>query len=128
MAARARGYAVVVADAEDRADVGELRGICTRRDLLRALKNPFVRVEDLRATKLMTEPVKTVTEIDTLCGLFKLMAIDGFRHMPIVNEADKVECVISIWQGVGLLAHSSTSEASGATGLGAGAARPDAGA
>jgi CBS domain-containing protein len=99
MAARARGYAVIVAPEQ------ELRGICTRRDLLRVLKNPFVRVEGLRAAALMTEPVKTVSELDTLCGLFKMMAIDGFRHMPLVNDADKLECVISIWQGVGLLAH-----------------------
>ena len=53
----------------------------------------------------MTEPVKTVCEIDTLCGLFKMMAIEGFRHMPLVDEDDKVECVISMWQGVGMLAH-----------------------
>lgn len=99
MALRARGYAVVLAPD------GELRGICTRRDLLRALKNPFVRVDGLRAARIMTEPVKTVSEVDTLCGLFKMMAIDGFRHMPLVNEADKVECVISMWQGVGMLAH-----------------------
>lgn len=99
MARRARGYAVVLAPD------GELRGICTRRDLLRALKNPFVRVDGLRAARIMTEPVKTVCEIDTLCGLFKMMAIEGFRHMPLVNEADKVECVISMWQGVGMLAH-----------------------
>ncbi len=99
MALRARGYAVVLAPD------GELRGICTRRDLLRALKNPFVRVDGLRAARIMTEPVKTVSEIDTLCGLFKMMAIDGFRHMPLVDEGDKVECVISMWQGVGMLAH-----------------------
>lgn len=99
MARRARGYAVVLAPD------GEVRGICTRRDLLRALKNPFVRVDDLRAARIMTAPVKTVSEIDTLCGLFKMMAIEGFRHMPLVNEADKVECVISMWQGVGMLAH-----------------------
>jgi CBS domain-containing protein len=105
MAARARGYAVVLAPD------GDLRGICTRRDVLRALKNPFVRVDALGAVSLMTEPVKTVSETDTLCGLFKMMAIDGFRHMPLVNEADKLECVISIWQGVGLLAHPPASDA-----------------
>lgn len=99
MALRARGYAVVLT--KD----GELRGICTRRDLLRALKNPFVRIDGLRAACIMTEPVKTVSEIDTLCGLFKMMAIEGFRHMPLVRDDDKVECVISMWQGVGMLAH-----------------------
>jgi CBS domain-containing protein len=99
MAERARGYAVVLAPD------GALRGICTRRDLLRALKSPFVRVDGLRAARIMTEPVKTVSDVDTLCGLFKMMAIEGFRHMPLVDDDDRVECVISMWQGVGLLAH-----------------------
>ena len=100
MVDKALGYAIVAAKG------GEVRGICTRRDLLRALKNPFVRLEALRAARLMTEPVKTVSEIDTLCGLFKMMAIDGFRHMPLVDDDDRVSRVISMWQGVGLLAHS----------------------
>jgi CBS domain-containing protein len=99
MALHARGYAVVLAPD------GELRGICTRRDLLRALKNPYVRLDGLRAVRIMTEPVKTVSDVNTLCGLFKMMAIDGFRHMPLVDDSDRVECVISMWQGVGMLAH-----------------------
>jgi CBS domain-containing protein len=102
MTVRARGYAMV----ELRGKTGAvMRGICTRRDLLRALKNPFATLESLRALYLMTEPVKIVTEVDTLCGLFKMMAIEGFRHMPLVDETDHVDAVISMWQGVGLLAH-----------------------
>ena len=102
MVHQALGYAIVAARG------GEVRGICTRRDLLRALKNPFVRLEALRASRLMTEPVKTVSEVDTLCGLFKMMAIDGFRHMPLVDDQDRVSRVISMWQGIGMLAHSRT--------------------
>lgn len=100
MVDKALGFAIVAAKG------GALRGICTRRDLLRALKNPFVRLEALRAARLMTEPVKTVSEVDTLCGLFKMMAIDGFRHMPLVDDDDCVSRVISMWQGIGMLAHS----------------------
>ncbi|RIK93905.1 MAG: hypothetical protein DCC71_23650 [Proteobacteria bacterium] len=109
LASRARGYAIVVAPAgRSAAPGGALRGICTRRDLLRALKSPFVTLDALRAARLMSEPVKTVSEVDTFCGLFKMMAIEGFRHMPLVDDADRVECVISLWQGVGLLAHRQT--------------------
>jgi CBS domain-containing protein len=100
MVDRALGFAIVAAPD------GAVRGICTRRDLLRALKNPFVRVDALRAARMMTEPVKTVTRIDTLCGLFKMMAIEGFRHMPMVDSDDRLLRVISLWQGIGLLAHS----------------------
>jgi CBS domain-containing protein len=102
MTVRARGYAMV----ESAGRTGTVvRGICTRRDLLRALKDPFATLDSLRAGFLMTEPVKIVTDVDTLCGLFKMMAIEGFRHMPMVDDEDRVEAVISMWQGVGLLAH-----------------------
>jgi CBS domain-containing protein len=100
MVDKALGYAIVAAKG------GVLRGICTRHDVLRALKSPFVRLEELRAARLMSEPVKTVSEVDTLCGLFKMMAIEGFRHMPLVDDDDHVSRVISMWQGIGMLAHS----------------------
>jgi CBS domain-containing protein len=100
MVDRALGFAIVAAPD------GAVRGICTRRDLLRALKNPFVRLDALRSSRMMTEPVKTVTRIDTLCGLFKMMAIEGFRHMPLVDDDDRLLRVISMWQGIGMLAHS----------------------
>ena len=100
MVDHALGYAIVAAKG------GALRGICTRHDVLGALNNPFVRLEALRAERLMSEPVKTVSEVDTLCGLFKMMAIEGFRHMPLVDDDDRVTRVISMWQGIGMLAHS----------------------
>ena len=102
MVDQAFGYAIVAAKG------GVLRGICTRHDVLGALSNPFVRLEALRAARLMSEPVKTVSEVDTLCGLFKMMAIEGFRHMPLVDDDDRVTRVISMWQGIGMLAHSPT--------------------
>ena len=92
-----RGYAIALLS--DGAPVG----ICTRRDLLRALRNPYAKLGDLRAARLMTLRVKTVTDVDTLCGLFKLMAIEGCRHMPLVDEEDCVQCVISMWDAAALL-------------------------
>ena len=62
-------------------------------------------LDELRAAGLMTEPVKTVTEVDTLCGLFKRLAIEGFRHMPMIDEDDQLCRVISMWHGVGMVAH-----------------------
>jgi hypothetical protein len=35
-----------------------------------------------------------------------MMAIEGFRHMPLVDDDDRVSRVISMWQGIGMLAHS----------------------
>jgi CBS domain-containing protein len=93
-----RGYAIALLSD------GAPLGICTRRDLLRALRHPYAKLGDLRAARLMTLRVKTVTDVDTLCGLFKLMAIEGCRHMPLVDEEDRVQCVISMWEAVALLA------------------------
>jgi len=105
MVVNARGYATVTSQAGARGGSVMLRGICTRRDVLRAVKSPFATLDELRASRLMTEPVKTVTSVDTLCGLFKRMALEGFRHMPMVDEEDRLRCVISMWHGVGMLAH-----------------------
>jgi len=93
-----RGY--VLATLRDGAPLG----ICTRRDLLRGLRNPFVDLGGLRMARLMSGPVKTIQESNTLCALFKLMAIEGCRHMPLVDGADRVMRMISMWEGVSLFA------------------------
>lgn len=79
-------------------------GICTRRDLVRGLRTPFADLGDLRVARLMTGQVKTVADDNTLCGLFKLMAIEGCRHMPLVDESDRVVRMISMWEAVSLFA------------------------
>jgi CBS domain-containing protein len=93
-----RGY--LLAAARD----GSPLGIYTRRDVLRALRNPFAKLADLAMARLMSVNVKTVRELDTLVGLFKLMAIEGCRHMPLLDPSDRVECVISMGEGIALLA------------------------
>ena len=107
MIVRARGYATVVGPASARDGSQVLRGICTRRDVLRALKSPFATLDSLGAARLMSESVRTVSEVDTLCGLFKRMALEGFRHMPIVDGDGQLVRMVSIWHGVGMVAHRS---------------------
>jgi CBS domain-containing protein len=79
-------------------------GICTRRDLLTGLRSPFATLGDLRVAKLMTGQVKTVSDTNTLCGLFKMMAIEGCRHMPLVDNSDRVIRMISMWEALSLFA------------------------
>jgi CBS domain-containing protein len=93
-----RGY--VVAAFPD----GSPKGIFTRRDLLRVLSRPFVDLESARLANWMSHSVKTVSELDTLYGLFKSMGMEGCRHMPVVDEWDRLECVISMWEALWLLA------------------------
>jgi CBS domain-containing protein len=83
---------------------GAALGICTRRDLLRGLRNPFADLGDLAVARLMSGTVKTVADGNTLCALFKLMAIEGCRHMPLVDGSDRVVRMISMWEGVSLFA------------------------
>lgn len=93
-----RGY--VVATFAD----GAPKGIFTRRDLLRVLSRPFVDLADGQLANWMSASVKTLRDLDTLCGVFKGMAMEGFRHMPLVDEWDRLECVISMWEALWRLA------------------------
>jgi len=86
---------------------GAPQAICTRRDLLRALQDPFVRLRDLSVARLMNAQVKAASQLITLGGVFKLMAIGGYRHMPLVDAQGQTECVLSMWEGVALLADES---------------------
>ena len=83
---------------------GAPQGICTRRDLLRALRRPHCRIRDLAVSHLMSAQVKASSRLITLGGVFKLMAIGGYRHMPLLAPDGGVECVLSMWEGVSLFA------------------------
>jgi CBS domain-containing protein len=83
---------------------GAALGICTRRDLVRGLRDPFADLGGLRVANLMSGQVKTVADTNTLCGLFKLMAIEGCRHMPLVDASDRVVRMISMWEALSLFA------------------------
>lgn len=83
---------------------GAPQGICTRRDLMRALRRPYAKLRDLAVDKLMSAQVKASSRLITLGGVFKSMAIGGYRHMPLVDARGEVECVLSMWEGVTLLA------------------------
>jgi CBS domain-containing protein len=92
-----RGYVVITL-----ADGGPI-GIFTRRDVLRACARRYADLSTLRLSYFMSPRVVTVTETDTLCGLFKGMALASCRHMPLVDDWDRLQAVISMWEGVSLL-------------------------
>ena len=81
---------------------GAPQGICTRRDVLRVLRRPYARLRDLAVAHLMSAEVKAASRLITLGGVFKLMAIGGYRHLPLLEADGGVECVISMWEGVTL--------------------------
>ncbi len=92
-----RGYVIVTTPE------GEPMGIFTRRDVLRACVPRYADLAALPLAGAMSRRVRTVTETVTLCGLFKLMALESCRHMPLVDDWDRVQSVISMWETVSLL-------------------------
>lgn len=98
MAAGGRGY--VVTTFPD----GAPKGIFTRRDLVRVLARPHVDLRAMRLANCTSPSVKAVRELDTLCGLLKSMGMEGYRHMALVDEWDRLQSVISMWDAVWLLA------------------------
>ena len=94
LVAGGRGYVLAVLTD------GEPYGICTRRDLLRVCVRRFANLDQVRIGSVMTHRVRTVSDANTLAGLFKLMALASCRHMPVVDEWDRVGCVISLWECV----------------------------
>ena len=93
-----------ILDLLERADayVELSRQTAKKLDLLRGLRNPFAVLGDLRVARLMKGQVTTVSDTNTLCGLFKPMAIEGCRHMPLVDRSDRVIRMISMWEAVSL--------------------------
>lgn len=95
---RRRGY--VLACSAD----GAPMGICTRRDVLHALCKPFARLDRMPLINWVRGGVTSATMDSTLCGLFKLMALGRFRHLPVVGADESVERVISMSEAVAWVA------------------------
>ena len=83
--------AVVVCDAE-----GNLVGILSERDIVRGLGEHGTDVMGHTVDSLMTANVKTCTISDTADGLMQRMTEGRFRHMPVLDDGDKLVGVISI--------------------------------
>ena len=95
---------------------GEPLAICTRRDVVRALADPFADLRRIRMPQLVTWDVKTVSPNGSLFSLFRRMALENCRHMPVTDEWGRAERVISLWEAIWLLAHGSAPSAPGAGG------------
>jgi CBS domain-containing protein len=76
MASRGVGAVVVL-------DGGNLVGILTERDLLKAVASGFK--EDARVSEWMTRHPETVESEDTTDHAAALMIHGGFRHLPVVD-------------------------------------------
>jgi CBS domain-containing protein len=88
--ARRRIGAVVV---RDRA--GEIAGILSERDLVRAIAEESVSALAQPVASHMTREVTTCAEFDTIEELMETMTRGRFRHVPVVDD-DRLVGIISI--------------------------------
>jgi CBS domain-containing protein len=73
---------------------GELLGVFTERDALRLLADG-ANLDVPVAEKMIRNPV-TVRKTDTVARAISLMSVGGFRRLPIVDEAGRIEGVLKV--------------------------------
>jgi CBS domain-containing protein len=89
--ARKRIGAVLVRDEQ-----GSLAGILSERDVVRAVANDSVSALARPVSVYMTRAVATCSELDTVEELMEMMTHGRFRHVPVVDDQDQVNGMISI--------------------------------
>ena len=80
-----------------------LVGILTERDLLRRVAGEDVSLDSPVADFMSSGP-RTLTADDLVGDAIRLMDEGGYRHLPIVNKAGRIEAIISIQQIIQFLA------------------------
>jgi CBS domain-containing protein len=76
-------------------DAGQVTGIISERDIVRAISSHGADVLSRSAGDFMTRGVVTCSEEDTLAELMERMTDGRFRHLPVV-DGDKLVGIVSI--------------------------------
>ena len=77
-------------------DGEEIEGIISERDIIRGLNKYGSRVLKFTVLRLMSEEVVTCQMSDTALSIMQKMDKHKIRHIPIVDEKDRFEGIISI--------------------------------
>ncbi|MFK7866554.1 MAG: CBS domain-containing protein [Alphaproteobacteria bacterium] len=82
-------------------DQGDLQGIFTERDIVRALgekqdEKAATQCLDKPVSEYMVEKVQTCTPSDTIDSIMIIMSEGRFRHVPIMSDQQKLLGMISI--------------------------------
>jgi CBS domain-containing protein len=91
MLARKRIGALIV-----RGSNGELAGILSERDVVRAVAEESVAALARPVAAYMTRAVATCTEADSVDDLMEMMTRGRFRHIPVVDERERLQGIVSI--------------------------------
>lgn len=89
--AQKRIGALIVQDAS-----GGIAGIVSERDLVRALADRGAEALNDPVTKHMTRAVATCAECDSVDAIMEEMTHGRFRHMPVLDDQDRLCGLISI--------------------------------
>ena len=73
--------------------IGEIAGILSERDLVRAMHRHGKAVLDKRVSDLMTTPVVTCSPKDPVGAIEGMMTAQRFRHVPVVEEGELIGIV-----------------------------------
>ena len=75
---------------------GGLAGILSERDVVRAIAEDGPLALERSVGAYMTRSVVTCVEIDTIDGLMEVMTQGRFRHVPVLDENQRLAGLISI--------------------------------
>jgi len=89
MQAEHRGYVAVLKD-------GKLAGIFTERDLLLRVAGRQLRFDQTAVDSYMTTDPITLPAGASVAYALNLMVVEGFRHIPILDDAGRLVAVASM--------------------------------
>ena len=75
---------------------GNLAGILSERDVVRAVAEESVAALARPVSAYMTRAVATCTEADSVDNLMEMMTRGRFRHVPVLGSGDRLLGIISI--------------------------------
>jgi CBS domain-containing protein len=76
-------------------DDGQLVGVFTERDALERVSPQFSEVKDAPVREVMTSNPIVVYETDPVGTAISMIAVAGYRHVPVLDIHDKVVGVVS---------------------------------
>jgi CBS domain-containing protein len=65
---------------------GQIEGILSERDIVRALGGRGASVLDEAISAVMTRKVVSCKQSDTVAGIMEMMTLGKFRHLPVVED------------------------------------------
>lgn len=89
--ARKRIGALVVRDRD-----GDVAGILSERDIVHAVADCSVAALAQTVSTHMSRTITTCTETDTVDDLVEVMTRRRFRHMPVLDDDDRLAGIVSI--------------------------------